>query len=116
MEENRLEQAINLLEEISSSTAPPGVRPDRIEQFLQHVARGKMELIVAKEIGSKPNGLPIYINTDEAVKVVEIMSGRRMTTATIRNWAIWSGIGKKLGGRWLVNKQKLIEFIRTGKC
>ena len=51
------------------------------------------------------------ITVAEAVSLSQEKLGRRITSATIRNWIHDFGIGKKVGGRWYIDESRLIEIL-----
>jgi hypothetical protein len=54
-----------------------------------------------------------YIDTGEALKIIEIM-GSSVSLPTLINWIQNYKIGKKVGGRWQVEKQKLVKMLNKG--
>ena len=54
-----------------------------------------------------------YIDTKESLKIIEGM-GSPVSLPTLINWIQNYKIGKKVGGRWKVDKQKLIKMLDKG--
>lgn len=54
------------------------------------------------------------ITTTEAM-VVAADHGHTVTRVTMINWIKRRGIGVKVGGRWFVDKVKLLEFLKGEK-
>jgi hypothetical protein len=56
----------------------------------------------------------ILISTSEALEIVQTKGVVPISLPTIINWAQAYGIGKKVGGRWWVDKEKLTEMLVKG--
>ncbi len=52
------------------------------------------------------------ISTTEAIKIAKDEYSLTIQVYTIRSWCEDFGIGKKVGGRWFVDKEKLKEILR----
>lgn len=55
-----------------------------------------------------------YINTNEALDIIKDVGITPVSLPTLINWIQNYEIGKKVGGRWWVDKQKLVEMLREG--
>jgi hypothetical protein len=55
-----------------------------------------------------------YVDTNEALDIIKNEGTSPVSLPTLINWIRNYKIGKKVGGRWRVNKQKLIEMLREG--
>lgn len=56
---------------------------------------------------------PKYIDTTTALQLVFI-KGFSISLPTLISWIRTYQIGKKVGGRWRVDRQKLIEMLDKG--
>jgi len=54
-----------------------------------------------------------YIDTNEATIIIE-EAGITVSLPTLIKWIDNYGLGNKLGGRWRINKNKLIEMLKEG--
>ena len=64
-----------------------------------------------KNLKTKTEGLKkIYIPTPEALALCE-RKGIPITIQTLRTWCERYDIGKKVGGRWVVNRKKLLKVL-----
>lgn len=57
---------------------------------------------------------PEYIDTNAALDIIKNGGISPVSLPTLINWIRNYKIGKKIGGRWRVNKQKLIEMLQKG--
>ena len=58
-----------------------------------------------------------YISTVEAQQIVFNAGFGSKSNQTIISWITKYGLGKKIGGRWAIDKSKLITFLEGGsKC
>ena len=55
---------------------------------------------------------PEIIGTTEALKIIQKIGKLSITLPTIISWTQKYNIGKKIGGRWWINKQKLIDYLK----
>ena len=55
-----------------------------------------------------------FIDTNEALRIVLDKGVVPISLPTIINWIQTYGIGKKVGGRWWVDKEKLTEMLEKG--
>jgi hypothetical protein len=55
------------------------------------------------------------LTTGEAADLVQQRTGFRPSTQTLRKWCEAHGIGKKVVGRWIVNRSKLLRLVDNGK-
>jgi len=54
-----------------------------------------------------------YINTNEALLIIQD-TGITVSLPTLIKWTEDYQIGNKLGGRWRIDKKKLIEMLKKG--
>lgn len=54
---------------------------------------------------------PRYITTREACILAMDAGIKPITQPTISGWAVKFGFGRKIGGRWRIDRQKFIEFL-----
>ena len=52
-----------------------------------------------------------WISTNEAVRRVKAAGLGSFTTHTIRGWGRRYKLGRKLGGRWIINEERLAQFM-----
>lgn len=57
---------------------------------------------------------PEYIDTNEALSIIKNIGITPVSLPTLINWIPHYKIGKKVGGRWWIDKQKLIEMLNKG--
>lgn len=55
-----------------------------------------------------------HIDTTEALKIINEIAAAPVSLPTLISWAQNYKIGKKVGGRWWIDKQKLIDMLREG--
>ena len=55
-----------------------------------------------------------YIRTKEALEIVNDKGVVPVSLPTLISWIRIYKIGKKVGGRWWIDKQKLIEMLTEG--
>lgn len=55
-----------------------------------------------------------YIDTNMALIIIENTGISQISLPTLINWIQNYKIGKKVGGRWRIDKQKLIEMLEKG--
>ena len=55
-----------------------------------------------------------YMNTKHALEVIKKIGTKPTSLTTLISWINVYGIGKKVGGRWWVNKAKLIDMLNKG--
>ncbi len=53
------------------------------------------------------------IDTTEAIKTVKEVTGVGITLPTMILWANKKGLGRKLGGRWKIDRQKLLDYLKS---
>lgn len=53
-----------------------------------------------------------YLTTAEAIKFAEEEANIIIPTSTVRNWILNFDIGKKIGGRWFVDRQKFSNILK----
>ena len=51
-----------------------------------------------------------WIDTNKAIELAA-QYGSPVTRQTVINWASDRKLGKKVGGRWLIDKNKLLKFL-----
>ena len=56
----------------------------------------------------------VYISTTEALWFIEKKGAGPISLPTLINWLKTYKIGKKIGGRWQVNKAKLFKMLKKG--
>jgi hypothetical protein len=54
------------------------------------------------------------ISTTEAIKLAQERRGLKLTRPTIIKWIDELGLGQKIGGRYYVNKEKFLWWIKYG--
>lgn len=54
------------------------------------------------------------ILTKRAMEIVEEELGMGVSKPTILKWANQFGLGKKVGGRWFFNEEKLRYYLQYG--
>lgn len=54
----------------------------------------------------------VMLSTAEAIEVIQQLSEMEVTLPTLLAWTQKHKLGKKLGGRWRINRQKLENFIK----
>jgi len=52
-----------------------------------------------------------YIDTAEALEICK-KAGVGISRPTMISWAIKYGLGKKIGGRWKIDPEKLNKFLQ----
>ena len=55
-----------------------------------------------------------YIDTNEARKIIKNIRGTPLSLWSLISWIRVYGIGKKVGGRWWINKAKLVSMLEKG--
>lgn len=55
-----------------------------------------------------------FIDTNEALKIVADIGPTPISLPTLIDWAETYKIGKKIGGRWWINKQELTDMLIRG--
>lgn len=55
-----------------------------------------------------------YIRTKEALEIVNDKGVVPVSLPTLISWIRTYKIGKKVGGRWWIDKQKLIKMLQDG--
>ena len=59
--------------------------------------------------------MPDYISTTEALDIIEgSVLSKRIVLPTLIAWAKRYNLGRKFGGRWYIDKDKLLAFLRNG--
>lgn len=56
----------------------------------------------------------IYINTAQALILIEEEMGWSVTLPTLIAWLSKNKLGRKIGGRWQVDRNALTEYMRKG--
>lgn len=56
----------------------------------------------------------VYIKTADARKIIFQAGVGAPTPTTLISWISKYKLGKKIGGRWVVDRQKLQDFIDKG--
>ena len=56
----------------------------------------------------------IYINTAQALFLIEEEMGWSVTLPTLIAWLNKNKLGRKIGGRWQVDQKALTEYMRKG--
>ena len=56
-----------------------------------------------------------YILTKEAIQLYEECGYGKTTRPTVITWCRVYGIGKKVGGRWKIDKTVYLDFLKKGK-
>jgi len=54
-----------------------------------------------------------FISSSEAIKLYQDNGLGKISWFAIRDWTIRYSLGKKLAGRWKINKQKFLNFINA---
>ena len=57
---------------------------------------------------------PTYITVTQAMEIHEQVGYGSIHIATMRQWASKYSFGRKVGGKWYINKVKLENFLTTG--
>lgn len=55
-----------------------------------------------------------FIDTNKALEIIKAKGVVSVSLPTLINWIQTYSIGKKVGGRWWINKEKLIEMLEKG--
>lgn len=55
-----------------------------------------------------------YIDTNTALIIIKNTGISQVSLPTLISWIRTYKIGKKVGGRWQIDKQKLIEMLESG--
>jgi len=55
-----------------------------------------------------------WIDTPQALKIIEEQGIKAITLPTLISWCEKYRIGKKMGGRWFIDEQKLKNFLTKG--
>lgn len=55
-----------------------------------------------------------YITTKEAINIISDNGVGPISLPTMITWAKKHKIGKKVGGRWQIDRKKLEEYIQKG--
>lgn len=55
-----------------------------------------------------------YIRTKEALEIVNDKGVAPVSLPTLISWIRTYKIGKKVGGRWWIDKQKLVKMLQDG--
>lgn len=55
-----------------------------------------------------------YIRTKEALEIVNDKGVVPVSLPTLISWIRTYKIGKKVGGRWWIDKQKLVKMLQDG--
>jgi len=55
------------------------------------------------------------LNTEQAIRLIEEKEKLIITLPTLLSWARTNKLGYKVGGRWRINRQALLVFLKRGK-
>lgn len=85
--------------------------------------KGERTIYRTRPASSKGNGMPVskegevvWIDTNAALNIVNRSPRKGMTRTSLYVWLDkYAGLGKKSGGRWVVNKARLLDILGLDK-
>lgn len=57
---------------------------------------------------------PEHIDTNYATKLVKDTCNMSVTKKTLLTWLVQYQMGRKIGGRWIVYREKFMKFLKEG--
>lgn len=57
---------------------------------------------------------PKYIDTNYATKLLKDTCNMSVTKKTLLTWLVQYQMGRKIGGRWIVYREKFMKFLEEG--